>query len=74
MRETLLPGAAGQRQQQEQDPPHDENGPRASETRHGPGELVVERDGVVAGQQRQDGLVENQKRQQHQNTCSQTHA
>lgn len=66
VREAPPPGAVGQRQQQEQQPTDDEDAARTAETRHGPGELVVEGDGVVAGQEGQDGLVEDDEAQQHQ--------
>lgn len=66
VRETLLPGAAGQRQQQEEDSSHDEDGAGTAHARHRPGELVVQGHRVVAGQQGQDGLVEDQHAQEHQ--------
>lgn len=69
LRETPLPGAAGQRQQQEEDPTNDEDGTRTADTRHRPGELVVERNRVVAGQESQDGLVEDHEGQKHQDAC-----
>lgn len=69
LRETPLPGAVGQRQQQEEDPAHDEHRPRAADARHRPGELVVERNRVVAGQEGQHGLVENHQREKHHGTC-----
>lgn len=69
LREAPLPGAVGQRQQQEEDPAHDEDGPRAADARHRPGELVVEGNRVVAGQEGQDGLVEDHQREKHHGTC-----
>lgn len=47
LRQTFLPGAVGEGEDQEKDPPHDEDGPSEAHTGHGPGELVVERYGVV---------------------------
>ena len=47
LRQTFLPGAIGEGEDQEKDPPHDEDGPSEAHTGHGPGELVVERYGVV---------------------------
>lgn len=69
LRETPLPGAVGQRQQHEQDAAHDEDGPRAADARHRPGELVVERNRVVAGQEGHDGLVEHHQTEKHHDTC-----
>lgn len=53
LRETSLPEAVGQRQQQEEDPTHNEHGPRTADARHRPGELVVKRNRVVTGQESQ---------------------
>lgn len=69
LRETPPPGAVGQRQQQEEDPTHDEDAPRTANARHRPGELVVERNRVVAGQEGQDGLVENYQGDKNQDAC-----
>lgn len=69
LRETPLPGAVRQRQQHEQDAAHDEDGPRAADARHRPGELVVERNRVVAGQEGHDGLVEHHQTEKHHDTC-----
>lgn len=65
LRETPPPGAVGQRQQQEEDPTQDEDSPRAADARHRPGELVVERNRVVAGQEGQDGLVKYHQTEKH---------
>jgi len=62
------PGAVGQRQQQEEDAAHDEDGARAADARHRPGQLVVEGNRVVAGQEGQDGLVEHDQSDEHQST------
>lgn len=70
MRETPLPGAAGQRQQQEEDPAHNKNRSGAADARHGPGEVVGKRHRVLTGEQGQHGLVEDQQRQKHQEPWS----
>ncbi|TNN73929.1 hypothetical protein EYF80_015946 [Liparis tanakae] len=62
------PGAVGQRQQQEEDAAHDEDGAGAADARHRPGQLVVEGNRVVAGQEGQDGLVEHHQSDEHQST------
>lgn len=69
LRETPLPEAVGQRQQQEEDPAHDEDAPRTADTWHRPGELVVKRNLVVTGQESQNWLVENHQREKQQDTC-----
>lgn len=70
VRETPLPRAVGQRQQQEEDPAHNQDRPGAADARHRPGEVVGKRHGVLAGKQGQHGLVEDQQGQQHQDPCS----
>lgn len=66
MRETPLPRAVGQCQQQEEDPTNDENRSGAADARHRPGELVGERHCVLTGKQGQHRLVEDHQRQKHQ--------
>lgn len=69
-RETPLPRAAGQRQQQEEDPTHNKNRPGAADARHGPGEVVGNRHRVLTGKQGQHRLVEDHQGQKHQDPCS----
>lgn len=66
--QALLPGAVGQSQQEEEEAGQDEDGPRHAHAGHGPGQLVVQGDGVIAGQQRQHGLVEHQDGEKDQDT------
>lgn len=60
MRQTLLPGAERKSEDDEKETSENENGSRRADAGYGPGQLVVKRNGVIAGQQRQDRLVENQ--------------
>lgn len=66
--QTLLPGVVRQGQQEEEDASHDEDGPRYPHAGDGPGQLVVQGDGVIAGQQRQHRLVEHQDGEEDQDT------
>lgn len=71
MRQALLPGAEGEGEEDEEESAEHENSSRRAHAGHRPGELVVHGDGVVGGQQGQDGLVEDQDTQQDQHTCTQ---
>lgn len=63
-----MPGAVGQGQDQEEDSSQDEDSPATAHTGHRPGHLVVQRDGVVAFQEGEDGLAEDYEGQEHQYT------
>lgn len=69
MWQAFLPGAEGEGEEDEEEASQDENGSGRAHAGHGPGQVVVHGDGVVAGQQGQDGLMEHQDGQQDQDTC-----
>ena len=71
MWKAFLPGAAGEGEDDEEDPSQDENGSGRAHTGHRPGQMVEHGHGALAGQQGQDGLVEDQDGQEDQDTCPQ---
>lgn len=70
MWQAFLPWAEGKRQENEEQTSENQSGSGPPHTGHRPGELVVKRDGVVTGQEGQDGLVEDQDGDEDQDTCT----
>ena len=68
LRQAFPEGAVREGEQEEEDPREDEDGAGGAHAGHGPGELVVQRHGVVAGQQGQHRLVEHHDGQQDEKT------
>lgn len=66
MSETLHPGTEWQSQQQEEDATYDKDSASAADTGHGPGELMMERNCVVTGEEEQDRLMEDQQGEEDQ--------
>lgn len=71
VRQAFLPGAEGEGEDDEEESTEHQNSSGRAHAGHRPGELVVHGDGVVTGQQGQDGLMEHQDRQEDQYTCTQ---
>lgn len=66
VRQAFLPGAEGKREQGKENPPHHQDGPRRAHAGHRPGQFVVQRHLVVAGEQRKHRLVEDQHGEENQ--------
>lgn len=68
--QAFLPGAEGEGEDDEEESSQDKNPSGRAHAGHRPGQLVVDGDGVVTGQQGQEGLVEHQHSQEDQYTCT----
>lgn len=67
--QAFLKEAVWEGEEEEEEASYDKDGACCAHAGHGPGQLMVERYGVVAGKQGQYGLVEHQDGEKHQNTC-----
>lgn len=66
--QAFLPGAERKCKQGEENTSYHQDGPRGAHAGHGPGEFMVQRHLVVAGEQRKNRLVEDQHGEKDQDT------